>query len=189
VYDINRPFETTNSPSMDILISSNLERFLYAISGGNSEVVSDLMHGLKANGKYQINEIMRKNMSDFVGGYASDAEAVETIRSLYEKHGYVLDTHTAVAYKVYADYVRETGDQTQTLIASTASPFKFLDSVAEGLGIDTTSIDAFDLIEVVAKIAGLAIPEPVVGLKDKPVLHLKTIDKLAIKEEVIAIIK
>lgn len=189
VYDINRPFETTNSPSMDILISSNLERFLYAISGGNSEVVSDLMRGLKANGRYQINEIMIENMSDFVGGYASDAEAVDTIRSLYENHGYVLDTHTAVAYKVYADYVRETGDQTQTLIASTASPFKFLDSVAEGLGIDTTGIEAFDLMEVVAKKAGLTIPEPVVGLKDKPVLHPKTIDKLTIKEEVIAIIK
>jgi len=188
VYDINRPFETTNSPSMDILISSNLERFLYAISGGNSEVVSDLMRGLKANGRYQINEIMKENMSDFVGGYASDAEAVETIRSLYKNHGYVLDTHTAVAYKVYADYVRETGDQTQTLIASTASPFKFLESVAEGLDLDTTGIEAFDLIEVVAKKTGLKVPEPVIGLKDKPILHPKTIDKSDIRKEVLSFI-
>lgn len=195
VYDINRPFEITNSPSMDILISSNLERFLYAISGGNTEVLSDLMRGLKANGKYAINDIMRAKMADFTGGYATDDEAMETIKFLFDTFEYVVDTHTAVAYKVYQDYVTVTGDKTQTLIASTASPFKFSESVAEGLGLCETDSDnkselgAFEWIEKLAKATNLKVPAQVQWLQSKPILHTGTIGKDALKEAIMEVLK
>lgn len=186
IYDTNRAFEITNSPSMDILISSNLERFLYAISGGETAIITDLMSALKKEKKYEISDDMKLKMKMFTGGYASDEETVETIKALYDQYQYVADTHTAVAYKVYQDYVKRTGDQTQTLIASTASPFKFADSVAVGLGIDIEGINAFELVNVLSKSTGLSIPESIKDLESKTILHPTSVDKNELKEAVVS---
>ncbi|HAS74267.1 MAG TPA: threonine synthase [Clostridiales bacterium UBA8960] len=175
VYDIERVFKVTNSPSMDILISSNLERFLHAISDGSTSIVSSLMSNLKENHRFEITDAMRNQMKDFHGGFATDQETIHAIKELYEQYGYVVDTHTAVAYKVYKDYVSQTGDHKQTLIASTASPFKFADDVAEGLGLTSVGLDAFDVLNLLARETGLSVPETIRELKDKPVLHPKSI--------------
>lgn len=189
VYDIERAFSVTNSPSMDILISSNLERFLYTISGGSTEVVSELMGNLKQNQRFEITETMRLKMQDFHGGYATDDETINAIKTLFSKYGYVVDTHTAVAYKVYEDYVKRTGDHKQTLIASTASPFKFADNVAEGLDLSTDGVDAFDILDLLAKKTGLSIPEAIQELKHKPILHPTSIEIDAMVDAVRSFLK
>jgi threonine synthase len=130
VYDINREFYLTNSPSMDILISSNLERLLYHLSGNNGAEIKELMTALDTEKRYEVSETIKAGLEAFVGGTASVDETNETIGKMYDEHGYLIDTHTAVAYKVYQDYVKETGDETPTLIASTASAYKFADSAA-----------------------------------------------------------
>jgi len=153
------------------------------------------MRGLKAKGKYAINDIMRAKMADFTGGYATDDEATTTIKFLYDTYGYIVDTHTAVAYKVYQDYVTATGDKTQTLIASTASPFKFSESVAEGLGLVETESDsksdlgAFEWIEKLAQATNLKVPAPIQGLESKPILHAGTIEKDTLKEAILDVLK
>lgn len=171
VYDRNRSFVPTVSPSMDILISSNLERFLFAISGENPTKIHDLMTALKTSGRYEVTETMKANMKSFYGGYADDAQTIARIQDLYRDFNYVVDTHTAVAYHVYKQYVKDTGDETQTLIASTASPFKFPRSVLDGLGIDTQSLDDFALIALLSEKTGLEIPSPINTLDKKPIRH------------------
>lgn len=188
-YDLKRPFVMTASPSMDILISSNLERFLYTISGGNSEKTNALMRNLKINQTYTIDPEMKSALECFYSGYANDPETLDTIKQLYDKHGYVVDTHTAVAYKVHADYVSKTGDQTHTLIASTASPFKFTRSVMTALGTCDTDASDFDLIHRLSHHTGLAIPEVIKNLSEKPIVHTRTIDKDDLKVEVTATLK
>ena len=129
VYDRRREFILTSSPSMDILISSNLERLIYQICGNDPEKCRAFMEQLSENGEYQITEEMRAQLTDFRGGFATEEENFAGIRDLYEKTGYVIDTHTGIANAVYRRYGRETGDETPTVIASTASPFKFARSV------------------------------------------------------------
>ncbi len=176
-YDMNRPFQITASPSMDILISSNLERLVFELTGRSGEKTRALMAGLKKDGSYELEPAMKSALSDFYGGYASDEETVAAIREGYQEKGYVMDTHTAVAYKVLADYRKETGDTAHAVIASTASPYKFTRSVVEGMGIGTQGLDDFQLIEVLSEKSGLAIPEPIQGLKDRAVLHPGVCDK------------
>ena len=135
VYDTNREFYCTNSPSMDILISSNLERLLYHLSGGDGAAISKLMEDLENEKRYQVSGAVKEKMSDFFGGFADEEETKKAIAEMYEKYGYLIDTHTAVAYKVYEDYRNATGDETPTVIASTASAYKFAVSVAEALNI------------------------------------------------------
>lgn len=190
-YDINRDFKTTQSPSMDILISSNLERFLYELSGRSHVVVSELMHDLKQSGVYEITENMHGAMHDFYAGYADDSESITTIHELFKSHGYVVDPHTAIAYKVYKDYVKETGDDAVTLIASTASPFKFADSVAEGIDarIDSTTLDAFEVIASLSKTTGLSVPDSIAQLAFKPALQDKIIEINGLTDEVLNAIK
>ena len=132
-YDRNREFVLTTSPSMDILISSNLERLIYRIAGNDADKNRELMSALTGNGKYEITEEMKAQLADFYGNFASEAETAAEIRRLYEKCGYVIDTHTAVASAVYGKYVAETGDHKTTVIASTASPFKFTRSVMDAI--------------------------------------------------------
>ena len=122
-YDRNREFVLTSSPSMDILISSNLERLIYRIAGDDANANKELMDSLKKDGRYTITDDMRAKLEDFYGNYASEAETAEAIKSIYYNTGYVIDTHTAVAASVYKKYVAETSDETKTVIASTASPF------------------------------------------------------------------
>ncbi|MBQ0001884.1 MAG: threonine synthase, partial [Clostridiales bacterium] len=132
-YDRKREFMLTSSPSMDILISSNLERLIYRIAGENAELCADLMKALSAGGEYTITEEMKAGLTDFYGNYLSEAETAETIKSIYEKDNYVIDTHTAVAAGVYRKYVKETGDDHTAVIASTASPYKFTRSVINAI--------------------------------------------------------
>lgn len=176
-YDINRPFHTTASPSMDILISSNLERLVFELTGRSGAKTAELMAGLKLDGRYELEPAMKDALADFYGGYADDEETVEAIRSSYQQDGYVMDTHTAVAYKVLADYRKETGDLAHAVIASTASPYKFTRSVVEGLDLPTEGLDDFQLIEVLSEKTGLPVPEPIRGLKDRAVNHPGVCDK------------
>ena len=169
-YDMERPFYLTNSPSMDILISSNLERLLYHLSGGNGEEIRNLMAGLDESKSYQVSESIRSGMEKFWGGCASVEETNETIGSMYKDNGYLIDTHTAVAYKVYRDYVEETGDTTPAIIASTASPYKFAESVALSIGLEERE-SGFEYIKEIEEKTGVPVPAALRDLDSKPIRH------------------
>ena len=167
VYNRKRNFHLTISPSMDILISSNLERFLYDLSGEDAEKVSDWMRDLKENGEYWIEDEMLEKMQEILyAGSCDDAETKETIKNVFDKHSYLADTHTAVAIKVYEDYVEKTGDTRKTVIASTANPYKFGQSVLDALG-ESTELDDFEILSALNKKSGLPIPEALSSLRDK----------------------
>ena len=187
VYDIHRDFYVTYSPSMDILISSNLERLLYHLSG-DPEVVSELMEQLASEGKYEAGEKIREGMKAFHGGFADDEETLETIAGLYEKEGYLMDTHTAVAYKVYKDYQEVTGDHTPTLIASTASAYKFAANVASALGMPPAE-DGFAAVRELEKKTGVPVPSGLRDLDQKTIRYDSVIDRDALKEAILASLK
>jgi threonine synthase len=189
IYDLNRPFIPSVSPSMDILISSNLERFLYAISDNDSATISTLMKELKEKGSYQITDAMKKNMNHFYGGYADDKDTVKAIADLKANFDYTVDTHTAVAYEVYKGYVAKTGDTTQTLIASTASPFKFPRSVLEGLDVPVDNYNDFELVEKLAHLAHLEVPGPIKRIEDRPILHKDICDKNKLEQVILDVLK
>lgn len=169
-YDIDRPFHLTNSPSMDILISSNLERLLYDILDGNSEKLVNLMKDLENNKSYRLDEQARTKLKDFAAGFATVAETNETIGKIYEEYGYLVDTHTAVAYKVYRDFLEETGNNRPTLIASTASPYKFAESVSQSIGL-AKSNSGFESILDLHKKTNLPIPNGLKDLDKAEILH------------------
>ncbi|MEG0292113.1 MAG: threonine synthase [Anaerovoracaceae bacterium] len=162
VYDINRPFHLTNSPSMDILISSNLERLLFHLSGNNGAEIKELMTKLENDKVYEVSDKIKDGLKVFYGGYADVDSTNQVIGEVYEKENYLLDTHTAVAYKVYENYVKETGDKTETLIASTASPYKFADSVAKSIGLSEEP-NGFEYVKAINAATNIVIP---MGLKD-----------------------
>ncbi|MCR5215555.1 MAG: threonine synthase [Lachnospiraceae bacterium] len=171
-YDRNRDFKLTSSPSMDILISSNLERLIYLIAGCDAKKNKELMDALKSAGKYEITPDMKEKLADFYGNYTSEAETAETIKDLYEKTGYVIDTHTAVAANVYKKYVKETKDTKKTVIASTASPFKFARSVMDAIDAKKyDSLSDFELVDELSKVANVAVPKAVEELRTAPVRH------------------
>ena len=170
-YDRNREFVLTTSPSMDILISSNLERLIYRIAGNDADKNRELMNALSGNGKYEITEEMKAQLADFYGNFASEAETAAEIRRLYEKCGYVIDTHTAVASAVYGKYVVETGDHKTTVIASTASPFKFTRSVMDAIDIKYDAMGDFELVDELSKIAKVKVPNAIEEIRTAPVLH------------------
>ena len=168
-YDRNRPFYNTVSPSMDILISSNLERLLYLLSGGDDKLVAGYMKELSDTGCYQVSEEMRKKIqSVFVGGFSSEAETEATIGKMMDEHKYLIDTHTAVAFHVLEQYRKETGDQIKTVVASTASPFKFCDAVLDALNV-TDKATGTALLDQLAEVSGMPAPQPLATLKDKQV--------------------
>lgn len=169
-YDINRDFYLTNSPSMDILISSNLERLLYHLSGNDGDEIKRLMEALEVDKKYQVNDKVKTGLEDFYGGFADIEATNRTIGDMYEKHGYLIDTHTAVAYKVYEDYVKETGDNTHALIASTASAYKFADSVSLSIGMDEEA-NGFEYVKALHEKTGVRIPAGLKDLENKPIRH------------------
>ncbi len=169
IYDLNRDFKITNSPSMDILISSNLERLIYYLSEENTEIVSGLMKDLRLEGKYEINELMKNNLKDFYSGFSTDSETLNTIKEIYESHGYVMDTHTAVAYSVYKKCLEQVQHKEKAMIISTASPFKFTRNVCEAVGIETDRKDDFQLINELSNI--LKIPISIRDLEKKEVVH------------------
>ncbi|MBQ1489451.1 MAG: threonine synthase [Eubacterium sp.] len=174
-YDMNRDFYLTNSPSMDILISSNLERLLYHLSGNNGEEIQKLMADLGEKKFYEVSDHIREGMADFYGGSADVEMTNETIGRMYKEHGYLIDTHTAVAYRVYEEYRKATGDETPTLIASTASAYKFAESVAKAIGLPEEK-DGFRYIEAVARETGVRVPAGLKGLDQKEIRHKGVIE-------------
>lgn len=178
VYDRNRDFYTTTSPSMDILISSNLERLLYLLLGEDCAATAELMTQLKDKGVYTIgNAVLGKLKEDFYGNCATDEEAAKTIKSLFEKYNYLCDTHTAVAVNVYEKYLQETGDNTPCVIASTASPYKFAPAVLEAVSGREPSGSEFEMVKELSETTGTAIPAPLAGLAGKTVLHNSCVEK------------
>ncbi len=178
VYDRNRDFYATCSPSMDILISSNLERLLYILTDGDDAQIRDWFGKLSKDGKYEVTDEMKaKLQKDFVGGFCDDAETKKTIHDFKEKYGYTCDTHTAVAVKVYLDYIAKTGDTTKTLIASTASPYKFSASVLEAIEGTASAADEYEQVAHLAEVSGLPVPQSLAELKNKPVRFSEVIKK------------
>ena len=174
-YDKNREFILTSSPSMDILISSNLERLIYWAAGNDAKKNVEFMTALTKDGVYEITPQMQEKLKDFYGNYASEEETAEAIRTLYEKTGYILDTHTAVASSVYGKYKAETKDeQTTTVIASTASPFKFSRSVMDAINPKYDTMEEFELIDELSKIGNVKIPNAIEEIRNAPVRHKAT---------------
>lgn len=178
VYNRKREFYATASPSMDILISSNLERLLYALSGDDSIAVSKWMEQLSATGSYDVGSVVRDRVQElFFGGFCGDQETEETIRETWKKEGYLCDTHTAVALNVYQQYMEETDDtSTPTVVASTASPYKFVDHVLGALEA-TGDASEFENIARLEEITGTPVPVQLKALKDKPVRFTDLIEK------------
>ena len=187
VYDRNRQFYATTSPSMDILISSNLERLLYLLTGEDDAQVREWFTALAESGRYEVTDAVKAKMSElFYGGFCDDAATKATIAEIYQKYGYTCDTHTAVAVKVYEDYRKETGDTTKTLIASTASPFKFSASVLDALGKKPAeATDEYDMVEILHEASGLDIPASLAALKTKPRRFEGSIDKTEMQQFVL----
>lgn len=171
VYDRNREFVLTSSPSMDILISSNLERLIYWIAGNDAGENRSLMAALTGEGRYEITDEMKAALKDFYGNYADEAQTAAEIKRLYEDCGYVIDTHTAVASAVYRKYVEETGDHTKTVIASTASPFKFTRSVMNAIDGKYDEMGDFELVDELSRIANVRVPQAIEEIRTAPVLH------------------
>lgn len=170
-YDRNREFVLTSSPSMDILISSNLERLIYRIAGNDAQKNRELMAALSSDGVYSITDEMKAALEDFYGNYADEEETANEIKRVYEGCGYVLDTHTSVASAVYQKYVKETGDTTKTVIASTASPFKFTRSVMNAIDKKYDAMGDFELVDELSKIANVKVPQAIEDIRTAPVVH------------------
>ena len=183
-YDRNRDFILTTSPSMDILISSNLERLIYRVAGEDAACNASLMAALAGDGKYEITAEMKEKLGDFYGNYATQEECAAQIRSLYEDTDYVLDPHTAVAAAVYNKYKEETGDTTKTVIASTASPYKFTRTVMSAMDEKYADMDDFALTEELEKISGVKIPDAITKIRNAPVLHNIQCEKDGMKQAV-----
>ena len=183
-YNRNREFILTSSPSMDILISSNLERLIYRIAGDDAAKNKELMKALTGEGEYTITEDMKKGLSDFYGNYASEAETAATIKKVYESDSYIMDTHTAVASAVYDKYVAETGDKTPTVIASTASPYKFTRSVMNAIDSEYDKKTDFELVDELNRLSGVKIPQAIEDIRTAPVRHDTVCDKSEMLDEV-----
>lgn len=178
VYDRNREFFTTTSPSMDILISSNLERLLYLLAGKDYQAIAELMQQLKNDGKYSVSKKMLDSLQqEFYGNCADDNEAADAIKELFDKYHYLCDTHTAVAVKVYQKYVAETQDNTCCVIASTASPYKFAPAVLEAITGKEVTGNGFEIVEKLSAATGTAAPAPLAGLAKREVLHTSCVEK------------
>ncbi|MBQ9981574.1 MAG: threonine synthase [Oscillospiraceae bacterium] len=186
IYDRNRKFYATTSPSMDILISSNLERLLYMLSGNDDSKIKEWFGALARDGKYEVtDDIKAKIKEEFFAGYCDDESTKATIKNIYDKYSYVCDTHTAVAVKVYEDYVKATGDKTRTLIASTASPYKFSASVLEAISPDSKSEDEYAMVDKINELSKINIPQSLADLKNKPVRFSESIEKSDMTDYVI----
>lgn len=175
-YDRNRPFILTTSPSMDILISSNLERLIYFLTDEDASKTKVFMEQLAKTGDYTITDAMRDKLSDFYGGFATEQQDSAQIKKIFDDTGYLIDTHTAIASSVYDGYVQKTGDKTLSVIASTASPFKFTRSVLHAIRPDADlKRDDLDLVDELSKVSGVPVPEAVSSLRSLPVRHKKTV--------------
>ena len=171
-YDRNREFILTKSPSMDILISSNLERLIYKIAGEDAVANAAMMKALSVDGKYTITEEMKAKLGEFHGGFATEEETIKLIKQIYDNCGYVIDTHTAVAACVYEQYKKQSGDtETKTVIASTASPYKFTRSVMEAIAPEMAKADDFALVDALSELSKVPVPNAVEEIRTAEVLH------------------
>lgn len=175
-YDRNREFILTTSPSMDILISSNLERLIYIVSGQDAHKNADLMQALKSQGAYEITDEMKANLADFGAGYATEEKIRIQIKKTYEETGYILDTHTAVAASVYGAYRADSKDTKKTVIASTASPYKFIKSVMTAIDTKYATCEELDLIEELEKLSCVQIPNAIEEIRKATILHAAECD-------------
>ena len=184
-YNRNRDFILTTSPSMDILISSNLERLIYKIADNDAVKNKELMMALNQKGEYTITDDMKANLASFYGNYASEAETSATIKKVYDSDNYIMDTHTAVAANVYDKYVAETGDTTPTVIASTASPYKFTRSVMNSIDAEYDKQSDFDLVDELNRLSGVKVPQAIEDIRTAPVRHNTVCDK----EDMLKVVK
>lgn len=175
-YDRNREFILTTSPSMDILISSNLERLIYRIAGEDAGKNKELMMSLSKDGAYKITEEMKAQLKDFYGNYATETETAGTIKDLFEKTGYVIDTHTAVAATVYQKYRKDTQDEKITVIASTASPYKFTRSVMNAIDRKYDTMGDFELVDELSRISNTSVPKAIEEIRNAEILHNSVCD-------------
>ena len=190
VYDKNREFHTTPSPSMDILISSNLVRLLYDLCGKDDAQIREWFSALAKEGRYSVTpEVLSKLRAGFYGGYCTDEETLSTIGKVFREYGYLSDTHTAVGLKVYEDYVQVTGDTAKTIIASTASPYKFTGSVLKAITKDPIPEDDFAQVELLAKLSGTTPPASLLALKDKKVRFTGSVQKEEMVEQVLRMLR
>ena len=174
IYDKRRSFVKTASPSMDILVSSNLERLLFYASYGDTQFVAECMNKLSSEGIYKVpGKIMENIRASFTSGYATEQECADTIKKLWEEHSYLADPHTAVAYAVLEKYKQKTGNP--CVVLSTASPFKFPSSVLKALG-ENCSEDEFENAALLSSVTGYTVPANIAGLKEKPILHSDVIN-------------
>ena len=171
-YNKNRPFHTTISPSMDILVSSNLERLLYNLGG--DAIVRESMAELNKEGEYRVSsELLAQVRESFRAGCCDDEQTKAAIRSVFERHGYLMDTHTAVAYKVLGDYRQESGDERFTVVVSTASPFKFAADVLDALNAPAGE----DPLKALSAASGMPIPKPLAGLEEREIRFSQSVEK------------
>ena len=183
-YDRKRDFILTSSPSMDILISSNLERLIYRLTGEDSQKCRGLMEALSSGGEYTITEEMKEGLADFYGNFLSEGETREAISATYYGSGYVIDPHTAVAAGVYQKYLRDTEDRTPVVIASTASPYKFTRSVMDAVSDRYEGLDDFALVDALSALTGISVPGAVEEIRTAPVLHDTVVDAEEMPETV-----
>ena len=190
VYDRNRDFYTTVSPSMDILISSNLERLLYHLSGENTEHINTWFGSLKETGRYEVTSEVKAKIQDlFYAGCCNDTETKAAIKECFDSYSYLMDTHTAVAYKVYNDYKKNTRDTTKTIIASTANPYKFGAAVFDALQGDAAGLDEFAIIEKLEAMTSTTIPQPLAATKNKEIRFKGVIDRTEMPGAVLSFLK
>ena len=190
-YDRNRAFYTTTSPSMDILISSNLERLLYHISSEDDALIRNLMGELSESGKYTVSDTLIGDIQTvFDAGYTAENKVDETIKEHFDKYAYLCDTHTAVAVNVYEEYVKATGDDIPTVIDSTASPYKFSKSVLAAVnGGSVPELDEFDIVDALYKKTGFEVPKPLASLKSKKVRFNNVCSKSDMSEMVFKLLE
>ncbi len=187
VYDKNRPFYNTISPSMDILVSSNLERLLLALTGDTKQV-SGYMEELKATGRYQVSDrVLSKLQQEFVAGFCDDTQTKAQIAKTWKEHGYLIDPHTAVAFHALEEYRRETGDMAPALAVSTASPFKFCDSVLDALGV-ADKAQGLDILDQLSGATGRPVPAPLASLRGKTVRFTQCAEKQNMVDQVLGML-
>ena len=175
-YDANREFFKTNAPAMDILVSSNLERLVWFMTGRDGDKTRSYMEGLRNNGVYEIGaDVLERIKEEFTAGYLTEEQVIQTIRDCYDKTGYVLDTHTACGYGFLEKYRQDSGDTTKTVLVSTASPYKFPESVHGAISGEV--LDVYSAIDALSGESGVPVPGPLKGIKDRPILHTTVIDR------------
>ena len=184
IYNRKRKFIVTGSPAMDILVSSNLERLLFDLAGEDSSLTNRLTEELSKAGEFEITGRMKQGLFQFYGNYATDEETFDTIRTVFKENNYLIDPHTAVGYNVFRKYLEGMQDRRHTVIASTASPFKFPGSVAGAIDSKYKNVDELVLLEELSKISGLKIPAALAGIGKKEVIHKKVCETGGMKDAV-----